>query len=199
MKEIDFKKVRDQVLARMEAELPSNLYYHGVHHTRDDVLPAAERLGAMAGLSDTDIRLLQTAAVYHDIGYTWIYDNHEALSASIVSKELPELGYTPEQVQKIVNMIMATRMPQNPQTQLESILCDADLSSLGAEDFFVKSQCLRLEMHTRGIEISVRDWYERQLEFLQEHTYFTEEAHRLRGAGKEKNIEELRRLLKTEK
>ena len=48
---VAFENVKKYVLDRFERELPGNLFYHGIHHTRDDVLPAAERLAKLEGMN----------------------------------------------------------------------------------------------------------------------------------------------------
>ena len=192
---IDFDTLKQRVIERLENELSPKLYYHGVHHTRDDVLPAVERLADIASVNGEDLLLLRTAALYHDIGYVEHYLDHEAIGTRIASEELPELGYTTEQIQVIAGLIMATRMPQSPRTDLECLICDADLDSLGRDDFFVISHSLRLELKEMGIVTSVREWYSRQLKFLESHTYLSEAAQDLRTEGKQINIDELRDIL----
>ena len=195
MSRLDFETLRQRVIERLENELSPKLYYHGVHHTRDDVLPAVERLAELVDVNGEELLLLRTAALYHDIGYIEHYLDHEAIGARIASEELPELGYSTEEVQVIADMIMATRMPQSPRTDLEELICDADLDSLGREDFFVISHSLRLELKEMGIVTSVREWYVRQLKFLESHTYLSAAATELRADGKQQNIDELRDIL----
>jgi len=195
MKEIDFELIRDMIFSRLERELSPKLYYHGVHHTRDDVLPAIERLASLAQIKGEELLLLKIAAIYHDFGYTHHYLNHEAIGAGIASQELPEFGFSAEQVRRIAGMIMATRMPQSPKNELEKLICDADLDSLGREDFFVISHSLRLELKEMGIITSVKEWYTRQLKFLESHVYLSEFGRALRTEGKNRNILELRSIL----
>jgi hypothetical protein len=90
---------------------------------------------------------------------------------------------------------MATQLPQKPGSLLEQIMCDADLDSLGRDDFFITSHCLRLELAAYGQPTNVFEWYEKQLSFLQAHTYFTEVARSARDAGKRRNIQEIKKLL----
>jgi uncharacterized protein len=195
MTEINFTAIRSNVISRLERGLSPKLYYHGLHHTRDDVLPAAILLGELAGLNKDEQLILQTAALYHDIGYLESYQNHEAIGARIAAQELPELGYSPEFVQQIVGLIMATRMPQSPRSRLEQLMCDADLDSLGREDFFINSHRLRLELKELGIETTLKQWYGRQLKFLESQSYWTAEAHNLRDPGKQIIISELQSIL----
>ena len=191
----DFLAAKQYILERLRQELPQNLYYHGYHHTRDDVFPAVKRLAALEELDDKDRLLLFTGALYHDSGYLEQYHDNEVIGVRLANAVLPQFGYDDEQLRIIGEIIMATRLPQAPDTHREAIMCDADLDSLGRADFFVVSHRLRLEMAAYGHPSTVRDWYEGQLLFLRQHRYFTESARRLREGGKEKNVEEIRRLL----
>ena len=42
---MDFKAVKYFILRKLQTELPSGLYYHGIHHTMD-VLKAVEEISA---------------------------------------------------------------------------------------------------------------------------------------------------------
>ncbi len=44
MKTPNFSAVADHIFSLLKRELDQKLHYRGVHHTRDDVLPVAERL-----------------------------------------------------------------------------------------------------------------------------------------------------------
>ncbi len=198
-KKTDFQTLRANVIARLEKNLSPNLHYHGPHHTRDDVLPAAERLAAYAQLSPDQTLLLRTAALYHDIGYLEHYADHETLGAKVVMAELPAHGYTAAEIQTVVDLIMATRMPHNPRTELQRMMCDADLNSLCRDDFFITSHRLRLELKQMGLVTSVREWYARQLKFLESHQYLSSAGIALGEDGKKQNIAELRHILNEEK
>jgi uncharacterized protein len=175
----------------LEHELPETLYYHSLAHTRDDVVPAVERLAAMEGVEGEALLLVRTAALFHDIGFIEQYNDHESVSVRIAEEALPNFGYNAGQIEAISNMIMATRLPQSPQNLLEEILADGDLDNLGRDDFVERSRLLRAEQETLGISASDEVWYQRQLEFVQHHEYFTAAARRLRDAKKEQNIKEL--------
>jgi uncharacterized protein len=195
MKDPDLNRAQEYARRRLHFELPPKLYYHGIHHTRDDVVPAVERLAALSDVTGEPLLLLRTAAWYHDIGWIEGRFGHEESGVRIVQEILPHFGYNNAQLDAISEMIRATRVPQSPRTSLEELLCDADLDSLGREDFFVTSQLLRLEMMAQGEEISLREWHKIQLHFLANHSYFSAAAQALRGPGKEKNIGEVCDLL----
>jgi CheY-like chemotaxis protein/predicted metal-dependent HD superfamily phosphohydrolase len=191
----DWAAAREYALARLEVELLPELTYHNLWHSRDDVLSAVQRLAAMAGLGEEQTRLLETAAVFHDLGFTVQRHEHERLSAEIAAQVLPGFGYSAAQIGAIQGMILATQLPQSPQTPLEEILADADLDVLGREDFWQRNECLREELAASGTQLDDERWFASQLQVLSRHHYWTAAARTLRDAGKEKNIAGLRARL----
>ena len=69
MNQPDFERAKEYALKRLEKELPPDLLYHNLEHTRDIVVPAVERLAAMEGIEGEALLLLRTAAYYHDLGF----------------------------------------------------------------------------------------------------------------------------------
>jgi len=195
MRRPNFEKARDYALELLQRELPSHLTYHSVSHTRDEVVPAVERLAGVLGVTGMDLPVLVTAAYFHDIGFIEKMENHERISIRIASEALPECGYLPEQIEVIRGIIMATKLPQSPQTLLEEIMADADLDVLGRDDFLTRSYDLRAERAALGISFSDEAWYRSQLEFLRAHHYFTPAARHLRDEKKQENIAMMERLL----
>jgi uncharacterized protein len=191
MKEPDFEGARQYALGRLANELPAYLTYHCLAHTRDYVVPTVEHLAWHEGVKGLDLVLLLTAAYFHDIGFVESWENHEEVGVRIANEVLPQLGYSPEHIHVITQIIMATRLPQSPQTQLEKIMTDADLDSLGRVDFFERNQDLRDEHAALGKTYSDEDWYCAQYEFIRNHDYFTNAARTLRQDQKQKNIEAL--------
>ena len=195
----NFEAARNYALERLETELPDDLSYHSLSHTRDDVVPAADRLAELEGINGEERILLLTAAWYHDIGFIERYPNNEMIGARIAEENLLRFGYTPEQIQMVKDLIMATCMPQQPHSLLQKIIADADMDSLGREDFFVISDNLRVEMAVRGEVYAAEDWYQKEFDFLKSHRYFTAAARQLRDAGKERNIQVFADLLETQR
>lgn len=191
----DFEQARAYIVHQLINNLSSNLYYHGSHHTLDDVVPALEQLVSMEGIEGDDLLLLRTAAYYHDGGFLRQYAKNEPIAVEIVKEVLPDLGYTRRHIRIIRGIILATQVPQRPQNHLEEIMCDADLDSLGRPDFFLRSHCLRLELAAHSHPTTLREWHKDQLRFMESHTYFTSSACSLREPGKQRNIAELRDLL----
>ncbi len=196
MRTLNFELAKRYALDRLEQELPSYLFYHGISHTREDVVPAVENLAALEGIHGTSLSLLLTAAWFHDLGYVEQARHHELISARIAVQVLPGFGYTAKQVETVRWAILATALPQSPQNLLEEILTDADLDVLGRDDFMRSNDNLRRELAFFGQEFSDLEWYTRQLKFLEDHAYFTASAKSLRDAGQWNNIQVLKTMMK---
>lgn len=179
-------------------ELPPQLLYHNAMHTEGDVLPAAVRLARLSNLAEPDLHLLEVAAAFHDLGQIRAVLWHELIGAGIMSDVLPRFGFSPEEIERVSGMILATELPQTPLNEEQAILCDADLDSLGREDFFATSRALWQERTACGMVIARQTWLETQLRFLKNHQYFTRAAHALRDEGKRRNIDLLERLVRRE-
>ncbi len=175
-------------LDRLRLELPVELAYHNLWHTASDVLPSSIRLAEHSGVQETDVRLLEVAAAYHDVGFTVTGINHELIGARIAAQTLPDFGLSDTQIEKIMGMILATRHPQSPQNLLEEILADADLDVLGRADFWSRNVALRQEGINFGREVPLSEWFEGQATFLKTHQYFTSAARTLRDKRKKHNI-----------
>lgn len=189
-----YQKARDYVLSRLQQHLPRNLYYHSLHHTLD-VCRAAGEIACSEGIEGENLLLLLTAALYHDTGFIEQYRENEPIACQIASQTLPLFGYTPEQINIVNGMIMATRVPQRPQTHLEFILCDADLDYLGRDDFFDIARTLQKEWEEYGLVSSSEEWNRKQIAFLEQHHYFTDTARSKRNLQKQKHLANLKALV----
>ena len=195
---MDFEGAKKYTLQRLRNELNEKLHYHSVDHTLD-VLDAVTRLAEMENVNGHDQLLLKTAALFHDIGFIETYDGHEEASIEIANKVLPGYGYSANDLIIIDGLIHSTEIPQQPKTHLEQIMADADLDYLGRDDLYVIGQRLQYEWQLHGIVSSLREWHEKQLQFLKVHNYFTKSAKKLRDKRKLENIKELETLMSVKK
>ncbi len=194
LRKLDFKGVEKLVLKKLKTELPTGLHYHSIYHTLD-VKEAVERLAEMENINGHDKTLLKTAALFHDLGFIKTYDGHEKASAGCAKKILPDFGYQEEDIKQIEGMILATEIPQNPKNKLEKIIADADLDYIGRDDIFLIGQRLQYEWKLYGKISSLKEWHEIQLNFLRNHSFFTESAKKLRESKKQENIKEIEKLM----
>ncbi len=188
---IDFQKAKQYIINLLGSDLSKDFIYHDLEHTLD-VYQSASRFGQMAGLSEHELLLLQTAALYHDVGLIYAIDDHEDKGIEIINSVLPEFGYSKEEIDIIAQMIIATKLPQSPKNKLDELLCDADLDYLGRDDFFMTGSKLHLEWQRMKImDVPFDEWISIQKSFLKSHGYFSSIAQEIRNGGKEANLRQL--------
>lgn len=178
------------ILEKLQRDLPPYLTYHTLEHTQD-VLSCAHRIGLAENISDHDMRLLLTAAAYHDSGYIFQSKGHEEKSCEIARQDLAGFGYSGQEIETICGMIRATEVPQQPETFLEKIICDADLDYLGRDDFYALGLRLFEEMKHFGIVTDAASFDNLQVRFLESHHYFTDISRQTRQPKKDQHLKEL--------
>jgi len=191
-------KIVDQYIRELfRYELPDGIKFHDADHTLHPtrgVVAVANRIAISEKISEHDRELLITAAYFHDTGYIREYEKNEPIAARMAGRILKLIGYKPNEVVKVQEMILSTDLEREPKTHVEKILCDADLDHLGREDFFKFDGKLREGWRAKGIDVSDEaKWYKGTLDFIKTHQYYTESQKKLREEGKQKNI---KRLLK---
>ena len=191
-----FEQARRYAENRLEQELPPKLVYHGIEHTREEVVPAVERLAVMEGLRRESLYLLLTAAWFHDLGHVEQSIYHELISQRIAVQVLPSFGYKRNEIEVVRWAILATALPQAPRSLLEAILVDADLDVLGRPEYVQRSEDLRQELAYHQKEFTDDQWYQGQFQFLSDHQYFTPSATALRNQQKQSNISYVRKKLR---
>ena len=168
--------------------------FHNLDHTRKVVF-ACELLAAHYQLNDEDQTVLLLAGWFHDTGFSsGEAEDHENESIRIVTTFLSEHHADPKIVQRVVSCIQATRMPQSPVSLVEKILCDADLYHLGTDDFKEKNQLLYKEqVNYTGKEIPKKEWRQRNIEFLENHKYFTDYCQQKLEPKKQEHLAALKK------
>jgi predicted metal-dependent HD superfamily phosphohydrolase len=122
------------------------------------------------------------------VGYVEGRLGHEKRSAQIATEYLKNGGIEPDIIERVVDCILATEVPQKPSSELAQILCDADLSGLGAMDYELRSENLRIERERMdGNNFPVQDWLRSEMHFYESHEYFTPAAKSLFGPQKSAN------------
>jgi len=154
-----------------------SIHFHTLQHTQE-VLAGCETMADYYRLEDEDRFALMLAAWFHDTGYSSGQAiGHESVSVEIATKFLQENNVSPSVLNKVIGCINATRLPQNPHSLIEQIMCDADLFHLGTSEFREKNKLLREELNDFGnMDLSKKDWRKKNIDFLTRHTYFTSYA-----------------------
>jgi predicted metal-dependent HD superfamily phosphohydrolase len=163
------------------------------------VVAACEKLADYYQIPEDDRFALVLAAWFHDTGYTGgDARGHEDISSQIATEFLTAHAATEELVAKIIGCINATRIPQSPDSEIEKIICDADLFHLGSDAFKEKSRLLREEIQEFGDkELSKKDWRKINVRFLEAHNYFTTYGKEKLQPVKEQHLSEIKQKDKT--
>mgnify|MGYP001811909591 FL=1 len=188
---IEYEKLKERILDLLDEQLPGDLTYHGTHHTLD-VLDVCNAYIERGSIEERDALLLRTGVLFHDFGFTRSFNDHERNGAILAEKVLPDFGYGQEEIKTVEGLIMATKIPQKPETELEKIICDADLDYLGRDDYYPISNTLFQELKSLGKIKTEEEWNALQIGFLEAHNYHTTFAIENRQPEKEKRIAELK-------
>lgn len=191
---MDYRAAKVFIIDKLKRELSADLTYHGLHHTLD-VFDITKELCNNEAVTALEAVLLKTAALFHDCGFTINNKDHELLGCQIARKELPTFGYSIPEIEQICGMIMATKIPQNPQNHLEAILCDADLDYLGRDDFYSIGATLYEELKAYKVLQNEEAWNRLQVSFLEKHTFFTPTSIERRAQKKALYLDQLRNLV----
>jgi HD superfamily phosphodiesterase len=190
--DLHFNLYLETYVTNLFLDHPDRQYpYHNLEHTRKVVANCRE-ISQHYSLSESDQLVLTIGAWFHDVGhlYTTI-ELHERESVARMYDFIREVSIPAEEIKKIENCILSTRVHQKPATLLEEILCDADLYHLGTDEFFLTNEQVRKEMEMRtGIKSG--NWIEESLHFLLMHKFYTSYCNEKLNPGKEINIRNLR-------
>ncbi|NOQ71862.1 MAG: response regulator [Crocinitomix sp.] len=191
----DFIGLRSFILTKLKAELNENLLYHSYKHT-ETVEAAVVKYGELEKLDEHELFLVRTAALFHDCGFLFRYDNNEELGVELLHYYGPRFGYQTGDLKTVEQIIMATGYGAVPNNLMQSVMCDADLDYLGRADYHVTAAKLFDEMALNGMNFSAQKRIEVQIDYLENHhEYYTNSAKNLRAPGKIKRIAELKTKL----
>lgn len=184
-------------LQLFESQLSIDLRYHDLHHTMS-VRETALILGDYYDVGEENKEILEIAAFLHDTGYVKVYTGHEEESAEIAKDFLSKHGYPAEKIERVNELIAATKLDYQPKNLLQQIIKDADLNNLGQGKYLKTIANLRYEMDKfLGLKYTDEGFYEMNIEFMDNHAYFTEKAKELFNQKKAKNRKKVVRKLNT--
>jgi len=174
-----------------DERLPPDRIFHNFQHTKM-VVQGVQTIVSHLQLSEKKKEIVELAAWFHDAGHVLTYHGHEQESERLARVFLKEHSYPEKKTQKVIQAIEGTHMPQRPHTQLQRILCDADLFHLSQPEYLHILDNLRAEwslvLHK---EFSDGDWKDKNIRFLKQHRYFTQYGKIVLQKEKERNIDHL--------
>lgn len=180
--------VRDYVILFLTENLSDQLVFHNLGHTYE-VVSAVRQICQKSTVSVEDVCVLEVSAWFHDCGYAFCYKGHEEESKRIARNFLENFGCEKDFIEKVLQCIGATQYPQNPVSDIEKIICDADMFHLTRTDYPKYEKALRLEFKRYlGLNFTDEEWQMENRDFLNNHHYFTEYGQHILSKFKEVNV-----------
>lgn len=174
MEEITILQAATFVTDLFENKLSPKNLYHNIAHT-ERVLENVIKISKHENCNAHDIFLLKLAAWFHDTGYTVVEDvGHEFKSVEIMKQFFDQISISEDDKLLVENLILVTQSNLPPKTHLEQIMKDADSAHVSLDGFFEISEQLRLELiYKKEEEISELDWFKKNRQFLEKHSFYT--------------------------
>lgn len=187
------KQTEDYVNLYYSEHTDPTLLYHNQPHTAE-VLDNTKRIADHFQLDDRLFFIVSAAACFHDTGHLIkSEETHELKSAELAQTFLTCIGINEEDIDEIKKCILATAMPQMPETLTEKIICDADLYNLGTTTFREKNKLMRKEMEAiNNNKIDGITWRASSISLLQNHHYHTAYCQLLLDKTKAENLTSLK-------
>ncbi|MBK8042013.1 MAG: HD domain-containing protein [Haliscomenobacter sp.] len=189
-------KAEHFVIALLKDNLGPDYLFHDVAHTLS-VRDAALKIGQKEGLSETEMEVLELAALFHDTGFVDKYLDHETASQRIAREFLESLAYPADRLNQVLQAIGSTRLAQSPSNLLEQTLRDADMSHLGSPHYAEYLKALRREWAVfLQQQYADPEWLRLNLEFLKGQVFYTPGAWAIFGAQRDENLKHLKKKAK---
>lgn len=166
------ERTKEYVAGFIGDHFTENICYHNIDHTLG-VVEACEIIGKNANLLEDELETVIVAAWFHDSGYYLGCKDHEKESVRIAKTFLRNENKSEAYIKVIGNCILSTKIPQNPRTKLEQIICDADLFHLSSDHFFTKSALLLREINIEKQAFTSLSWMVASRDFMESHRYHT--------------------------
>lgn len=167
---VDSEKFIAEILTE---KLDKNYFYHNINHALN-VKKYAEIIGENCKFSDEEMDILRISALFHDVGYIYAYDDHVEEGLKIASEFLNQKNLDQHLIDHVLEIILATKMPQNPKDKIAEALCDADLMYIASENCYEQFELMYEETKMRKEEFSNRTIFELDsIRFFTDHSYFT--------------------------
>lgn len=171
------------------------LIFHNLQHTQN-VVERSQEIAAHYQLPPEELLIIYTAAWFHDVGHLYTeIETHEEKSVEFMRNFMQQCGYNEEFLSAVAKCIMATRMPHNPHSLLEEIMCDADTYHFGTKEFKKTNKEIYQEYEQRNRRELLENWEQNTLLLLETHRFFTSYCKNFLNKGKLKNIKRAKKKL----
>lgn len=179
----------------MKDNSTDKIYFHNYRHTTK-VVRVCDMISMESDLNKQDRFIIHLAGWFCNIGYKEDPFHHEANSVKHAKSFFEAKGLDKEDIEEIQACILSTRAPQHPHSIRARILCDAVLFHLSDITYFDELDLLRREWgESRNEQYSDTEWLQLNVDFLQNHFYFSPFARKNFDKEKRANLLKLKAQL----
>lgn len=180
----------------LESNSAPDMYFHNFDHALK-VRETVQEIGEEEKITNKEAELLSLAALFHDVGFIETYEGHEEVSQRIATEYLRRQGFSEEDIHTVNRLIATTKMNTKPNDLLEQIITDADMAHLGQKKYGTVVGNLRRERE-KFFKKDYKDleWEKSNLEFLENHVFYTKTANDFFKKRKRKNIAKAEKKIK---
>jgi predicted metal-dependent HD superfamily phosphohydrolase len=169
----------------------SFLKYHNLRHT-ETVVDRANEMATHYEIDDIEKFCLISAAWFHDTGHLFNeLTDHEKTGSDLMTSFLMSFFIDENLISKISGCIYATKIPSDPKTLIEKIICDADTYHFGTKEFRLTDPMVYEEMEER-LHVHIENKVNKSIRLLESHRFFTDYCQNLLNKGKQENIDFLK-------
>jgi predicted metal-dependent HD superfamily phosphohydrolase len=184
---INQTKILSYIKKIVKEKMPHNKY-HNYNHALE-TYKMVHVYGEEEKVKPRELFLLEVASLFHDIVYVYKRRDNENKSAKIARETLMGLGFNTKDILLVEQLILSTTYPPHPKTKLERIICDADVSNVGTDSFFKRTEGLR-----KDFKLDKKTYYTINLKnFITNFKFYTRAASKL---GKKRFLENKKKALK---
>ncbi|MEL6660108.1 MAG: Pycsar system effector family protein [Bacteroidota bacterium] len=193
-------QVEEYTSGILKEQLPPELVPYYFEYTKK-VVELAKSIGSHEQLSDEDMEMVQIAAWFHDTGLRDTYANYEEKSVAIATEFLQAEKVLPEKIDKILACILAVRIGDTPEINIEYVLADARKIDVQEQSYKSYLSQENQELHAaKGAEKSEVEQLQNYLGRILKYEFYTaygkEFLQPARGKLKSKVEKRLNKLLK---
>lgn len=190
--EMLINQAEDFVTKYMHEHINPALLFHDNSHT-ESVVSITRQLAKHYEVNDKDFFIVISAARFLNSGYYVDVQNPEQAATEILETCFRNSGVDEETMQSIKGCILGVKTPQNPQSRLEEIICDASSFYIGTENFQKYNTLRRKEIELLGnAAISKSEWRKSTIQLLESHVYYTDYCKQYLNKNKTANLQQLK-------
>lgn len=191
------REAQKYCMGLLERSRCSSLPFHNLQHTME-VYEHVLKIGMYENREMEELEPVLLAALFHDTGNAIVFAGHENYSVTEAGNFLRSQKYPQDNIAMVIDCINATRMPQRPGNSCEKIMCDADLFHLGTRSYRSKNKLLRREWAKfLNTEYSDEEWAALNIQFLEQHRFFTQYGKDVLEPIKRENLNEMKKCHET--